>query len=231
MKFLLIAALAVIGSGANAAVLTFDAVSGYTENSTYYEDDFVVTANNWGISAFDAPGTVHIDDFGAPFPSAVTFRRNGFFNLLSIDFLFFGQDYRCDWMYEEDEAAYGPFCDTPPFEAAKVTGYRGDQEVASTTFYAVSGERVGFLPTMRKIDSFVLTFDMAAYPQNDDRRAYSCNAPCTHFTIDNVRYQALPAAAVPLPPAVAALMFGIGALWSVRRRGAVTVKQPTCTTA
>lgn len=206
-------AIAMFGTSASAATMTFNNLWDYANNdyysgSTYTEDGITVTGNN--ELGYWSSTSLHMDDFYYPSSSLATFTMGSRFSAVGFDLSADGFDYFvCD-------AAHN--CTNPTYQNVLVQGYRNGSVVASLlfdmgaalqTFPVMLGGAFNNLSAL-SIEVFVPDNLFTNHPPG----GYAdCNSPCSHFTVDNVTL-----APVPLPAALPLAAMGFGLLAMTARR-------------
>jgi len=214
MKTLLVAtALAASLGAASASTMTFNDIHGGFQ---YVENGIVAKVRETIIGVGFAPhgvdDTLHLDDSATSWPSSVSFAMVGtsLFNAVSFDVLPAG--YR---VYVND---HGAEMHIPPWENVLVRGFRGNELVAedafamgtqpftylfNSSFASISQLTIGFTPTAQFFSN-----------------GYFCDAPCSHFNIDNVTLVGV--APVPIPASLPLFATGLGVMgllgWRRKRK-------------
>jgi hypothetical protein len=193
-------------SSAHAATMTFNELPQDPSNFVWVEDGITATSERWGLGTHGPAGTSHLDDSGAPFPRSITFTMPGLsFDAAGVDI--FGA--RTAYCANAEETACGD-----PYNNVLWQGFRDGALVAEASFYALDYSHFTFGSAFKDIDAL---FVRAMHPGSLGLPGYCSDAPCGHFSIDNV---SLAPSAVPIPAAfpLFASALGLGGLFGYRRK-------------
>ena len=177
--------------GAGAATMTFSGVNIDPIARTYSENGIFASGN--GTLGLYSTGSIHFDDGGTSAPSTVTFTTGSRFDAVGFDLDPVGFEFRqCD--------AITRICEDKTFDNVLLKGFDGANLVASLLFSMGTGKDsypVKLGDAFKNLTAFTIAIALPNIPFNYLR---DCNAPCSHFQIDNVELApTVEIAPVPLP--------------------------------
>lgn len=208
MKALIVLFALLWTSSAYANLMSFDGLPGHS-NSVWIEDGISASVSGGDLAYYAVPGQAHLDDLGTPFGSRVGFTMSSRFNANSFDLRPIAFEYFLDIDGNVN-----------PIEYSNVSlfGLRGGLVVASDVFNMRGVDYLyNFSSAFSNLDELVVKI-LSPYMGPVDLGAgifgnYFCNAPCSHFDIDNVSLSA-----VPLPPAFPLFVAALGILALIRKK-------------
>lgn len=192
-----------------AATMTFASVNLDPSANTYSEDGILASGN--GDLGWFGTSVLHIDDFGTPGPSAVTFSMATNFNATS----FLLDPTSFDVFVRFDDGSFL----RPTFLNVLVQGFRGATLVSNLAFdmgAAPDPYTVSLGSDFSNLSSLVIGIlapNFAEYLAMPGAVSIDSCAPCSHFTVDDVTL-----APVPLPAGLPLAASGLALLAFVARR-------------
>lgn len=205
-KFLATVLFVFLTVPASAAVMTFKDLPFLNPFLTEYRENGITMTGDGDLGHFGLSGTAHLDDSGTSFAQFLTFTTGRRFNAVQFDIFPLGTDFCADG---------GSGACNDPYDNVSVQGFRGGAVVAEDIFFG--GENLNtyvFGADYSNLDQLVI----GALLPNAALGGFCIDAPCGHFSIDNVELSAVPLpAALPLFSAALGLLGFLG--WRRRRTG------------
>lgn len=194
---------------ANAVVVNFAGVPNVgIPTTTYSESGVNAEVNNGALAYYSSNvGTVHLLDFVGAHTSSISFSMTGQFDAIGFDM--FGFTRNCSAPCDGSEA----------FDNVKVSGYRDNLEVASSSFFSGFGSSSYlFEASFTDLDS--LTIEMLLpVPYGDSACGMIFHDFCSYINLDNLNLQAVEVTQTPLPAGLP--LYGAGLIllgYGIRRR-------------
>ena len=200
-----------VAAPVSAATMTFDNVNLDYMAQTYSEDGIFASGN--GNLGLYARSMLHFDDGGTSAPSTVTFSMGILFNAVS----FLLDPWNFDFLVRFEDGSYLQ----PTYMNVLVQGYRGAALVSDLKFDMGSSPdpyKVKLGSTFSNLSSLVISIldpNFAEYRAMPGVRYAGFCAPCSHFSIDNLKL-----APVPLPAGLPLAASGLALLAFIARRRA-----------
>ena len=205
-NFLAMFLVVLLAAPASAAVMTFKDLPFQSLSPTEYRENGITMTGDSDLGHFGFLGTAHLDDSGSSFSQFLTFTTGSRFSAIQFDIFPLGTDFCADG---------GSGACNDPYDNVSVQGFRNGALVAEDVFFG--GETPStylFGADYTNLDQLVI----GALLPSAALGGFCIDAPCGHFSIDNVELSAVPLpAALPLFSAALGLIGFLG--WRRRRPG------------